>query len=232
MCNCKNSWFTATTRANRETMVMIRSCLYKRATMLSFLFAYLLLVGMIKPTTSQLSKFAFIPTNFKMKQQRIIRDKTSFIIKKKPLYGISEWRDLIFDYPGTGLDRRLGVEVDSCTLPKEICILPFPYQDVLLQGETKQLRLYEDRFKQLFNTCINEHCSVCAMGMIASSGIIQTVPIVEIEAYNNGLVDEFGIFVTIRVVGRAKLLDIVQQTPFMKAVCIEITDTIPPNLEL
>jgi hypothetical protein len=148
-----------------------------------------------------------------------------------PLYGISEWRDIIYDYPGTSLDQRLGKK-DSCTLPKEICILPFPYQEVLLQGETKQLRLYEERFIQLFKTCINEHCSICAMGMIASSGIIQTVPIIEIEAYNNNLVNEFGIFVTIRVVGRAKLLDIVQQTPYMKAVCIEITDTLPPNLEL
>ena len=110
-------------------------------------------------------------------------------------------------------------------------MLPFPYEEVLLQGETKQLRLYEDRFIQLFDTCMNEHCGVVAMGLIATSGIIQTVPIAEIEDYNRQL-DGFGIFVTIRVVGRAKLIDIVQQSPYIKAVCTEITDTVPPNLEL
>lgn len=59
------------------------------------------------------------------------------------LHDIAEWRDLVFDFPGTGDDRRLGIE-DSAP-PKEICILPFPFQEVLLQGETKQLRLYEER---------------------------------------------------------------------------------------
>lgn len=149
--------------------------------------------------------------------------------KSAPLFGISEWRDLIVEYPGTGDDRRLGKEAGA--LPKELCVLPFPYEEVLLQGETKQLRLYEDRFIQLFDTCMNEHCGVVAMGLIATSGIIQTVPIAEIEDYNRQL-DGFGIFVTIRVVGRAKLIDIVQQSPYIKAVCTEITDTVPPNLEL
>ena len=143
------------------------------------------------------------------------------------LFGISEWRDLTVDYPGN--DRRIGTEAGA--LPKEICVLPFPYDEVLLQGETKQLRLYEDRFIKLFDTCMNDHCGVVAMGLIATSGIIQTVPIAEIEDYNRQL-DGFGIFVTIRVVGRAKLLDIVQPAPFIKAVCTEITDVVPPNLDL
>jgi hypothetical protein len=144
------------------------------------------------------------------------------------LFGIPEWRDLIFEYPGTGDDRRLGT--DQGGLPKEVCILPFPYQEVLLQGETKQLRLYEERFIKLFDDCMEHHCGVVAMGMIASSGIIKTVPLAEIEAYNR--LEGFGIFVTIRVVGRAKLLEVVQQEPYIKAVCTELTDTLPPNLEL
>jgi hypothetical protein len=64
-------------------------------------------------------------------------------VKKSPLFGIGEWRDLIFDFPGTGDDRRLGMEQGAP--PKEVCVLPFPYAEVLLQGETKQLRLYEER---------------------------------------------------------------------------------------
>ncbi len=143
------------------------------------------------------------------------------------LFGISEWRDLTVDYPGN--DRRIGTEAGALT--KEICVLPFPYDEVLLQGETKQLRLYEDRFIKLFDTCMTDHCGVVAMGLIATSGIIQTVPIAEIEDYNRQL-DGFGIFVTIRVVGRAKLLDIVRPAPYIKAVCTEITDVVPPNLDL
>jgi Lon protease-like protein len=144
------------------------------------------------------------------------------------LFGISEWRDLMFDFPGTGQDRRLGKETSGP--PKEICILPFPYAEVLLQGEQKQLRLYEDRFIKLFDYCLEKHEGVVAMGLLADTGIIQTVPLCEIEAYNR--MDEFGIFVTIRVVGRAQLVDILQQAPYLKAVCRELNDSIPPNLEL
>ena len=68
----------------------------------------------------------------------------------------------MFQFPGTGDDRRLGLEAGPP--PKEICILPFPFTDCLVQGETKQLRLYEDRFIQLFDTVMEEHSGVVAMG--------------------------------------------------------------------
>jgi hypothetical protein len=64
-------------------------------------------------------------------------------LRTSSVFGIGEWRDLIFDFPGTGDDRRLGMEQGAP--PKEVCVLPFPYAEVLLQGETKQLRLYEER---------------------------------------------------------------------------------------
>lgn len=144
------------------------------------------------------------------------------------IFGINEWRDTVFDFPGTGDDRRLGRETDGS--PKEICVLPFPYDEVLLQGETKQLRLYEDRFIKLFDYCMEKHSGVVAMGLLAESGIIQTVPVCEIEAYNR--MEGFGIFVTIRVVGRAQLDEITQQEPYLTGVCRELTDKIPPNLEL
>jgi hypothetical protein len=75
------------------------------------------------------------------------------------------------------------------------------------------------------------HCGVVGMGLLAESGIIQTIPLCEIEAYNR-MGEGFGIFVTIRVVGRAKLVDLTQQEPYIKAVCTELTDDIPPNLDL
>lgn len=78
---------------------------------------------------------------------------------------------------------------------------------------------------------MTNHCGVVGMGLLAESGIIQTIPICEIEAYNR-MGEGFGIFVTIRVVGRAKLVDLTQQEPYIKAVCTEIVDDIPPNLDL
>lgn len=113
---------------------------------------------------------------------------------------------------------------------REMCVLPFPYEDVLLQGETKELRLYEDRFIKMFDECLTKHCGVVAMGLLAESGIIQTAPLCEIEAYNR--IEGFGIFVTIRVVGRVSLLELTQQEPYMKAICRELSDVIPPNLDL
>lgn len=145
------------------------------------------------------------------------------------LFGISEWRDIMYNFPGTGDDRRLGRE-DGAP-PKEICVLPFPFQDILLQGETKQLRLYEDRFIKLFDDAMDNYHGVVAMGLLADTGIVQTVPICEIEAYNR-MGDSFGIFVTIRVVARGQLVEVIQQEPYIKAVCVEISDALPPNLEL
>jgi hypothetical protein len=164
-----------------------------------------------------------------------------------PLHGIAEWRDKTFDFPGNdrSSSRPLGGKPSDETqalpmLLKEICILPFPFFEVLLQGETKQLRLYEERFLQLFEYCMEHHHGVVAMGLLASgddnnTGIIQTVPLCEMEAYHR--MERFGIFVTIRVVGRAQLHEIMQQQqqqspPYIKAVCRELHDQIPPNLEL
>ena len=65
--------------------------------------------------------------------------KSNHINSKSRLYGIDEWRDTIFDIPDFNGACEDGI-------PREVTVLPFPYQDVLLQGETKQLRLYEDRY--------------------------------------------------------------------------------------
>jgi hypothetical protein len=144
------------------------------------------------------------------------------------LFGINEWRDLDFKLPGRSRETLGNDEAP----PRSICILPFPYQEVLLQGETKQLRLYEDRFIKLFQNVVENHASVVGMGLMANSGIIQTMPLCEVEASINTLEGTFGIFVTIRVVGRASLLEITQQEPYLRGACIEVADVLPPNLEL
>ena len=59
----------------------------------------------------------------------------------------------------------------------------------------------DERFIKLFEDAMENHAGVVAMGLLASSSVIQSVPLCEIEAYN--LMDGFGIFITILAVGRA-----------------------------
>ena len=115
--------------------------------------------------------------------------------------GIDGWRDQVFDFPGTGDDRRLGIEDGGA--PKEVCILPFPYDEILLQGETKQLRLYEDRFIKLFDDATTNHNGVVAMGLLANTGIIQNCPLAEIEAYNR--MEGFGTYQQTRKEPKTKI---------------------------
>lgn len=149
------------------------------------------------------------------------------------LYGMSEWRDILFNsnLPSGRPELREGISAEVGQLPREVTVLPFPCDEVLLQGETKELHLYEERFIKLFDKCINEHSGVFAMGLISDSGIIQTVPLCEVETYNN-MGDKLGIFVSARVVGRAALVDITNQVPYITGVCVEITDKMPVNLDL
>jgi len=122
---------------------------------------------------------------------------------------------------------------------REVCILPFPLIDVLLQGETKELCLYEERFHKLFERANADHAGIVAMGFIAPpSGMLQGMPLCEIENFRTMEGDTgFGnlsILATIRVVGRATLLDV--RSPegdisegYMTGWCQELTDDTKSN---
>jgi Lon protease-like protein len=167
----------------------------------------------------------FMSTPPKLPLRQTTRRLWTLTTTTTSLNGISEWRDIVSVRDSSKIQTK-----ELPPLAKEICVLPFPYQEVLLQGETKQLRLYEERFVQLFADCMEHHGGVVAMGLLASNlGLVQSVPLAEIEAYNH--VPGFGIFCTLRVVARANLIDIVQETPYIKAICTELTDQVPSNLE-
>jgi len=173
-------------------------------------------------------------------------DKQHLLQAKKKrrslLFGIAEWRDTVRN-PTPGIQQRpivsattsgsaakvLGNKDGSYALPREICVLPFSYEECLVQGQTKEIRLYEDRFLKLFDYCTTHHSGVVAMGLLADKGIIQTVPLCEIETFSR--IEGFGIFATLRVVGRASLLELTQQEPYIRGLGVEISDTMPPNLE-
>lgn len=117
---------------------------------------------------------------------------------------------------------------------REVCIFPFPPNDVLLQGETKELCLYEKRFHNLFEKATSDHAGIVAMGFLAPpSGMLQCMPLCEVENYRTMEGDTgFGdtsILATIRVVGRAMLLDVQEHDGpidegFMKGWCTELSD--------
>lgn len=150
--------------------------------------------------------------------------------RKTHLFGIAEWRDTVFDDEVSSSSPPTEILSTDGLLAKEICILPFPFNEVQLQGETRQLRLYEDRFLQLFDDAMENHSGMVAMGFIMENeGLLQTVPLAEIEAFNR--MEGFGIFLTVRVVGRARLVDVVKTAPYIKAKCREIVDDISPYYE-
>lgn len=100
------------------------------------------------------------------------------------LKDVNEWRDTFFNIGDNDDDGTSSSSTTISTngvMKRPINVLPFPFDDVLLQGETKQLRLYEDRFIKLFNDCVDNLSGVVAMGLIANSGIIQICPLCEIE---------------------------------------------------
>ena len=51
---------------------------------------------------------------------------------------------------------------------REVCILPFPLTDVLLQGETKELCLYEERYVGTFVSFIEDNTTqVCIQTLLS-----------------------------------------------------------------
>ena len=178
-----------------------------------------------------------------------IQPQNTFLRHRKStssqLYDISEWRDQFFTNIPDEVDVAIidtiaatggNVSIDRNDNPvREICVLPFPLDDVLLQGETKELCLYEKRFHQLFEKSNNDHNSVVAMGLLAPpAGILQNMPICEIENYRvmEGKTEfgtDFSILVTIRVVGRGSLLHIQDEDigiEYLTGWCMEVSDEV------
>ena len=150
------------------------------------------------------------------------------------LHGIIEWRE-------QALESRYTLDVyqqaDSSPVIATIPILPFPFSDVLLQGQQTQLNLYEQRFHELFQDAMDNHCGMVGMGLLAGNGMITTLPLCEVESFSRfGAEEDWvdrrdgmgngSIFVSIRAVGRAKIAEsgLLQEVPFMKARVVELFD--------
>jgi len=124
----------------------------------------------------------------------------------------------------------------NTAIPAELPILPFPFPDILLQGQRTQLNLYERRFHELFADAVENHAGMVGMGLLTGNGMITTLPLCEVESFTRfGAEDDWkdtgdgmgngSIFVTIRAVGRARIVEeLLQEEPYMKAKVVEIFD--------
>ncbi len=161
------------------------------------------------------------------------------------LYGIQEWRDQAYEEHYT---LEIFNQVNPDTPPlilATVPILPFPFTDILMQGQRKQLNLYEQRFHDLFQDAMDNHHGMIGMGLLLGRGMITTMPLCEIESFTRFGHDEKNwvdtgngmgngsIFVTIRAVGRAKIVesDLIQEEPYFKARVAEVVDE-PVNMEM
>ncbi len=167
------------------------------------------------------------------------------------LNGIHEWRDQALESKYNTLDSydekrssSAGNNASSSsptTAPPPAAILPvlpFPFSDVLLPGQRTQLNLYERRFHDLFQDAMDNHCGMVGMGLLAGNGMITTLPLCEVESFTRFGADENwidkgngmgngSIFVTIRAVGRAKIVEsdgLLEEGPYMKARVVELVD--------
>ena len=139
--------------------------------------------------------------------------------KLSRLHGISEWRDNCF------VDQQKSW--GSSELRKPLCLVPFDFEEALVQGQTKELRFFEERFIKLFQDVMDNHEGVLAMALLSEEdeAILSSVPICEVVNYNRMVSDGFGIFLTIQCVGRVELLEVDQDGEYMIAECVEIVDS-------
>ena len=102
-----------------------------------------------------------------------------------------------------------------------------------LTSESQSKLPRKNRFHHLFEKSTREHGGVVAMGLLAPpAGILQTLPLCEIESYQTmqgetGFGTDFSILVTIRAVGRGSLVSIQEddeETQFLTGWCTELCD--------
>ena len=162
------------------------------------------------------------------------------------LHGINDWRDQAIEsnnkytldssYKSQQQQPNTNDNPTTAT-PSKVPILPFPFSDVLLLGQRTQLNLYEQRFHELFEDAMDNHCGIIGQGLLAGNGMITTLPLCEVESYTRlGAEDNWidtgngmgngSIFVTIRAVSRAKIVesDLLQEGPYMIARVVELVD--------
>ncbi len=99
-----------------------------------------------------------------------------------------------------------AADADGSVRKLELGLLPFPADDVMLMGETKQVHLYEARFIQLFAEAANNHASCCGQLLLGpGSEVLGVTSLLEVEEYRK---EEYGVWAKLKCVGRVRVLEL------------------------
>jgi len=130
------------------------------------------------------------------------------------LLGLSEWRQGRAVGPGPGASQA------------PLLLLPFAPTDLRVVGQSTTIVLKEGRYYDLFQDCIDDHDSVMGMVIMGDDGLWETVALCEISDFDvdAGYRGKVTVSVTLRAVGRARLVELVQMKPIMMGLCLEMVD--------
>lgn len=174
------------------------------------------------------------------------------------LYGIEQWRDL----PVTTWNNNDDDEDDDFLQVRTVPVLTRESQEILLQGQTLRLPLTDEDDIRLFQHAMQHNERIFGMGLlehndsddndehngeasITSTTLLQTMPLLEIQDYNLETRHGHSRYCIAKVVGRAGVHKILQETddplyddnvnhnqPPMAVLCTETFDTFQEsNLE-
>ena len=89
---------------------------------------------------------------------------------------------------------------------KNLNLLPFGLDDVMLPGETKQVHLFEARFLELFTQAeASDHGCVGQLLILGDGGVVAYTSLLEIEESRK---QDIGVWAKLRCVGRVKIADL------------------------
>ncbi|CAM9974023.1 unnamed protein product, partial [Phaeothamnion confervicola] len=108
------------------------------------------------------------------------------------------------------------------SLGRDLGCLPFPVGDTLLIGETRHLHLYEARFLALFERAMKTHHGcMAAVTVVEDGNLLSVASICNVIRWRR---KQVGVSVTLRCVGRARLVGVSQSLPYLSAVASELVD--------
>ena len=141
-------------------------------------------------------------------------------VDRTSLFGLAEWRDNLKD--------------EQESRGKPLLLLPFAADKALVQGQSKDIRLKEGRFYDLFQDSIDDYESIVGMVLMGDDGLLQDMPLCEIHDFDveAGFRGKVTVSVTLRAVGRAKIEQFTQMKPIMMGRCTELVDGENVNVSL
>ena len=132
------------------------------------------------------------------------------------LFGLSEWRQRF----------AVGDPHNAPLQPQPLLLLPFATSDVIPIGQSTTIVLKEGRYYDLFQDCIDDYESIMGMAIMGDDGLCDTLVLCNISDFDvdAGYRGKVTVSVTLRAVGRAALVELVQMKPIMMGMCLEMMD--------